>query len=117
MLSASDLAIRQVGHEDRFSVAGYDIQVYGDLHALGHPDVTPVANSGRLSAGAKGAGPRPGAVEAPRGFRQAQAYRALTCFRSSPVIRMRPSRAYQYTQAGSRPGARANSSAPIRPRA
>jgi hypothetical protein len=29
----SDLRIEQVGHEDRFSVAGFDVQVYGDLHA------------------------------------------------------------------------------------
>ncbi|MEV5703844.1 MBL fold metallo-hydrolase [Actinoallomurus sp. NPDC052274] len=46
-----DLRIQQVGHEDRFSVAGFDVQVYGDLHAAGHPDVPQVANSGFLVDG------------------------------------------------------------------
>ncbi len=47
----TDLRIRQVGHEDRFSVAGFDIQVYGDLHAVVHPDIPVVANSGFLVEG------------------------------------------------------------------
>jgi hypothetical protein len=35
-------------HEDRFTVAGFDVQVYGDLHAVVHPDIPVVANSGFL---------------------------------------------------------------------
>jgi L-ascorbate metabolism protein UlaG (beta-lactamase superfamily) len=47
----SDLRIEQVGHEDRFTVAGFDVQVYGDLHAVVHPDIPVVANSGFLVDG------------------------------------------------------------------
>jgi L-ascorbate metabolism protein UlaG (beta-lactamase superfamily) len=46
-----DLRIQRVGHEDRFTVAGFDIQVYGDLHAVVHPDIPVVANSGFLVEG------------------------------------------------------------------
>ncbi|MDN3351580.1 MBL fold metallo-hydrolase [Actinomadura sp. DC4] len=46
-----DLGIQQVGHEDRFTVAGFDVQVYGDLHSVVHPDLPVVANSGFLVEG------------------------------------------------------------------
>lgn len=47
----SDLKIKVIGHEDAFSVAGFDIQVYGDLHALVHADIPPVVNTGFLVEG------------------------------------------------------------------
>ena len=47
----SDLKIKVIGHEDAFSVAGFDIQVYGDLHALIHADIPQVVNTGFLVEG------------------------------------------------------------------
>jgi L-ascorbate metabolism protein UlaG (beta-lactamase superfamily) len=47
----AELRIQPVGHEDRFTVAGFDIQVYGDWHALVHPEIPVVANTGYLVDG------------------------------------------------------------------
>jgi L-ascorbate metabolism protein UlaG (beta-lactamase superfamily) len=46
-----ELRIEPVGHEDRFTVAGFDVQVYGHHHALVHPEVPVVANAGYLVDG------------------------------------------------------------------
>ena len=38
--------VHPVGHGDRFDVAGVEVQVHGELHALIHPDIPRVANIG-----------------------------------------------------------------------
>ncbi|WP_132123832.1 MBL fold metallo-hydrolase [Actinocrispum wychmicini] len=48
---APDLTVQRVGHEDRFTVAGFDVQVYGERHAVVHPDIPVVVNNGFLVDG------------------------------------------------------------------
>lgn len=43
--------IHAVGHGDRVTVAGFDISVHGELHAVIHPDIPRVANIGFLVDG------------------------------------------------------------------
>ncbi|WP_405640910.1 MBL fold metallo-hydrolase [Streptomyces uncialis] len=43
--------IRTVGHGDTFSVAGFDIEVHGELHAVIHPDIPRITNVGFLVDG------------------------------------------------------------------
>ncbi|MEU8960817.1 MULTISPECIES: MBL fold metallo-hydrolase [unclassified Streptomyces] len=43
--------VHTVGHGDAFSVAGFDIQVYGELHAVIHPDIPRITNIGFLVDG------------------------------------------------------------------
>ncbi|MER5485694.1 MBL fold metallo-hydrolase [Streptomyces sp. NPDC002812] len=40
--------VHTVGHGDAFSAAGFDIQVYGELHAVIHPDIPRITNVGYL---------------------------------------------------------------------
>ncbi|BAU87073.1 beta-lactamase [Streptomyces laurentii] len=40
--------IHTVGHGDAFTAAGFDIQVHGELHAVIHPDIPRVTNTGFL---------------------------------------------------------------------
>jgi L-ascorbate metabolism protein UlaG (beta-lactamase superfamily) len=40
-----------VGHGDAFTVAGFDVQVHGELHAVIHPDIPRVTNVGYLVDG------------------------------------------------------------------
>lgn len=44
--------VHTVGHGDAFSLAGFDIQVHGRLHAVIHPDIPRVTNVGFLVDGA-----------------------------------------------------------------
>lgn len=37
-----------VAHGDSFEVAGFSVRVFGERHAMNHPDVTPVQNIGFL---------------------------------------------------------------------
>ncbi|MGI5164840.1 MBL fold metallo-hydrolase [Spirillospora sp. CA-253888] len=43
--------VRQVGHEDTFTAAGFDVHVYGEEHEILHPDVPPIPNTGFLVDG------------------------------------------------------------------
>lgn len=43
--------VHTVGHGDTFSVAGFDVQVHGELHAVIHPDLPRVTNIGFLVDG------------------------------------------------------------------
>ncbi|MYY10415.1 MBL fold metallo-hydrolase [Streptomyces sp. SID4919] len=43
--------IRTVGHGDTFSVAGFDVEVHGELHAVIHPDIPRITNVGFLVDG------------------------------------------------------------------
>lgn len=45
------LTIQPVAHGDRFEVAGFDVRVYGERHALVHRDIPVVANTGFLVDG------------------------------------------------------------------
>jgi L-ascorbate metabolism protein UlaG (beta-lactamase superfamily) len=47
----ADLTIERVAHGDRFDVAGFDVEVYGERHALVHRDIPVVANTGFLVDG------------------------------------------------------------------
>jgi L-ascorbate metabolism protein UlaG (beta-lactamase superfamily) len=42
------LKVEQIVHGDRFSIAGFDVQVHGQWHAIGHPDNPASTNSGFL---------------------------------------------------------------------
>ncbi|MEW2544730.1 MBL fold metallo-hydrolase [Streptomyces sp. NPDC047002] len=44
--------VHTVGHGDAFAAAGFDVQVHGELHAVIHPDIRRIANSGYLVDGA-----------------------------------------------------------------
>lgn len=44
--------VHAVGEGDAFSVAGFDVQVHGQLHAVIHPDIPRVTNVGYLVEGA-----------------------------------------------------------------
>jgi L-ascorbate metabolism protein UlaG (beta-lactamase superfamily) len=43
--------VHTIGHGDAFTVAGFDIQVHGELHAVIHPDMPRVKNVGYLVDG------------------------------------------------------------------
>ncbi|MEU2156357.1 MBL fold metallo-hydrolase [Streptomyces sp. NPDC019396] len=43
--------VHTVGNGDAFSAAGFDVQVYGELHAVIHPDLPRVTNVGFLVDG------------------------------------------------------------------
>ncbi|MFE3830788.1 MBL fold metallo-hydrolase [Streptomyces sp. NPDC059092] len=43
--------VHTVGHGDTFSVAGFDVRVYGELHAVIHPDIPRITNVGYLVDG------------------------------------------------------------------
>lgn len=43
--------VHTVGHGDAFSAAGFDVRVYGELHAVIHPDIPRVTNVGYLVDG------------------------------------------------------------------
>jgi L-ascorbate metabolism protein UlaG (beta-lactamase superfamily) len=43
--------VHTVGHGDAFNVAGFDVQVHGELHAVIHPDIPRVKNIGFLVDG------------------------------------------------------------------
>ena len=43
--------VHTVGHGDAFTVAGFDVQVHGRLHAVIHPDIPQVTNVGYLVDG------------------------------------------------------------------
>jgi L-ascorbate metabolism protein UlaG (beta-lactamase superfamily) len=43
--------VHTVGHGDSFEAAGFDVQVYGERHAVIHPDIPVVANVGFLVDG------------------------------------------------------------------
>ncbi|MFC4031015.1 MBL fold metallo-hydrolase [Streptomyces polygonati] len=43
--------VHTVGHGDAFTVAGFDVQVHGELHAVIHPDIPRVTNVGYLVDG------------------------------------------------------------------
>lgn len=43
--------VRTVGHGDTFSVAGFDVEVHGELHAVIHPDIPRITNVGFLVDG------------------------------------------------------------------
>lgn len=43
--------VHTIGHGDTFSVAGFDIQVHGELHAVIHPDLPRITNVGYLVDG------------------------------------------------------------------
>jgi len=43
--------VRQVGHGDAVTVAGFDVHVYGEDHEILHPDVPPIPNTGFLVDG------------------------------------------------------------------
>lgn len=44
--------VHTVGHGDAFHAAGFDVRVYGELHAVIHPDLPRVTNVGYLVDGA-----------------------------------------------------------------
>lgn len=43
--------VHTVGHGDAFQAAGFDVRVYGELHAVIHPDIPRVTNVGYLLDG------------------------------------------------------------------
>lgn len=43
--------VHTVGHGDTFTAAGFDIRVYGELHAVIHPDIPRITNVGYLVDG------------------------------------------------------------------
>jgi L-ascorbate metabolism protein UlaG (beta-lactamase superfamily) len=43
--------VRVVGHGDAVTVAGFDVRVYGELHAEIHPEIPRIANVGFLVGG------------------------------------------------------------------
>lgn len=43
--------VHRVRHGDTFTAAGFDVHVYGEWHALGHPDLNVVPNTGYLVDG------------------------------------------------------------------
>ena len=43
--------VHTVGHGDAFAAAGFDVEVHGELHALIHPDIPRIPNSGYLVDG------------------------------------------------------------------
>ena len=43
--------VHTVGNGDTFSAAGFDVQVYGELHAVIHPDIPRITNVGFLVDG------------------------------------------------------------------
>ena len=43
--------VHTVGHGDAFTAAGFDVEVHGELHALIHPDIPRIPNSGYLVDG------------------------------------------------------------------
>ncbi|MFF8715841.1 MBL fold metallo-hydrolase [Streptomyces sp. NPDC015184] len=43
--------VHTVGHGDAFTAAGFDVQVYGELHAVIHPDIPRITNIGFLVDG------------------------------------------------------------------
>lgn len=43
--------VHTVGHGDTFTVAGLDVQVHGELHAVIHPDIPRITNIGFLVDG------------------------------------------------------------------
>ncbi|MFE7424694.1 MBL fold metallo-hydrolase [Streptomyces sp. NPDC014646] len=43
--------VHTVGHGDTFTVAGFDVQVHGELHAVIHPDIPRITNVGFLVDG------------------------------------------------------------------
>ncbi|MFJ9350491.1 MBL fold metallo-hydrolase [Streptomyces sp. NPDC101237] len=45
--------VHTVGHGDAFTVAGFDVQVHGELHAVIHPDIPRITNVGFLVDGGK----------------------------------------------------------------
>ncbi|MEU9664124.1 MBL fold metallo-hydrolase [Streptomyces bobili] len=45
--------VHTVGHGDAFTAAGFDVQVYGELHAVIHPDLPRVTNVGFLIDGGR----------------------------------------------------------------
>lgn len=44
--------VHAVGHGDDFTAAGFDVRVYGELHAVIHPDIPRITNVGFLVDGA-----------------------------------------------------------------
>lgn len=40
--------VHTVGHGDAFTAAGFEVQVYGELHAVIHPDIPRITNVGYL---------------------------------------------------------------------
>ncbi|MDH2389166.1 MULTISPECIES: MBL fold metallo-hydrolase [Streptomyces] len=51
MAAAFPGRVHTVGHGDRFTAAGFDVQVHGELHAVIHPDIPRIANVGYLVDG------------------------------------------------------------------
>ncbi|MFB7109096.1 MBL fold metallo-hydrolase [Streptomyces sp. NPDC056291] len=45
--------VHTVGHGDTFTVAGFDVQVHGELHAVIHPDIPRITNVGYLVDGGR----------------------------------------------------------------
>jgi L-ascorbate metabolism protein UlaG (beta-lactamase superfamily) len=43
--------VHTVGHGDTFTIAGFDVQVHGELHAVIHPDIPRITNVGFLVDG------------------------------------------------------------------
>ncbi|MEU0391717.1 MBL fold metallo-hydrolase [Streptomyces sp. NPDC006208] len=43
--------VHTVGHGDSFTASGFDVQVYGELHAVIHPDIPRITNVGFLVDG------------------------------------------------------------------
>ena len=43
--------VHTVGHGDAFTAAGFDVHVYGELHAVIHPDIPRITNVGYLVDG------------------------------------------------------------------
>lgn len=43
--------VRTVGHGDSFTAAGFEVRVYGELHAVIHPDIPRITNVGFLVDG------------------------------------------------------------------
>ncbi|MFE3599431.1 MBL fold metallo-hydrolase [Streptomyces sp. NPDC059142] len=43
--------VHTVGHGDTFDAAGFDVRVYGELHAVIHPDIPRITNVGYLVDG------------------------------------------------------------------
>jgi len=48
--------VREVVPGDSFTAVGFDVRVYGGLHAMIHPELPRVANNGYFVAGADGTG-------------------------------------------------------------
>ncbi|GAA3758427.1 L-ascorbate metabolism protein UlaG (beta-lactamase superfamily) [Spinactinospora alkalitolerans] len=55
-LTEAGARVHEVGHGDALEIAGFDVHVYGERHAVIHPDIPVIANVGFRIGGSGGTG-------------------------------------------------------------